>query len=404
MRHFFNITPAFLLLLLAACLPFTRELKGINLLLLSLLFGGYLLVAKRIRTIPPSLLLFSIFAIVYAALSTIRIFPPAWTIRYELTAIPQQALFAYAMPVTFAVMVLYFQKFLVTASSRAVLANQMFAIWIAWKIIGFLDAPLGSWFLDLFAVTAMGNSSSLIIASVSLYLLDVSNNLKKYAVLLTFLILSSLSPFSQNLIYALIFILIWLFPKKAYFITYSFITGSVLIYIIYINDPFALYFIDNNLTVRLIILRDAVAGFVQSNFIGVGFGTESVTNDYAHLGIDHFQSDDDPGFIHLAAHNSFGSIAFRLGIFGFLIFIYFLIKTLRKISNSVEPRQKAMKCSLFLAFFVVTFTNPALESYIYLYGVCVYLSLIWAMSPGLKTGTFRPLARRHELWVDTLTQ
>lgn len=374
-----------LFLYLALTLPFTKSLSGINLIISSASFFVYLLLNKKIDVIPRSLWLLSALSILYALLSVLHVFPSAWTQRFEISAIPQQALFSYAIPTTMGVLIVYLRKYLASPEGRRAVAKKLLFVWLAWKLLGVALNPADATLAGFLSIATMGNTPSLIIVATCLYLTTLTSSFKKYFTLAVFCVLSALSPFSQNLAYAFVFSLVWIFPRQAKAITLGFIFSSVLLYLLFFSDPFAVHFIDNNLTVRLILIRDAVAGLVQSHFIGVGFGTESITNTYLQFGIDQFQSDKDAGVIHLAVHNSFLTIAFRLGLVGLLILLYFLMQTFRKIDTSQAESDTQAKCALFLAFFVVTFTNPALESHIYIYGVCLYLSMIWALPAVLKT-------------------
>src|SRR5690606_10296885 len=103
---------------------------------------------------------------------------------------------------------------------------------------------------------------------------------------------------------------IWIFPRHSVYITLGFIFSSVLLYAIFFSNPLSLMSIDVNMPIRLILIRDAIAGLTQSNLLGIGFGTESVANTYYDFGIVEFQNSEDVGFIHLAAHNSFATVAF----------------------------------------------------------------------------------------------
>ena len=371
----------FLLLFLMLSLPLTRQLSGINLVLISAIYSIYLIYKKKVSAIPRSLLALSGLGLLYVALSSLDAFPQTWTKHFQVDAIPQQALFSYALPTTFGLAIVYLRKHLTTTQGRLTVAKKLILFWGLWRILSFFFNPYEARLTEIVSIATMGNMSALAIVAICLYLTTIRNSLKKYAVISIFIILSALSPFSQNLIYSIIFILIWAFPKQAILISTGFIVCSVSLYIAFYSDPFALQSLDNNMPIRLILIRDALAGLVQSYGLGVGFGTESITNDYTRLGILHFQSDEAPGFIHLAAHNSFATIAFRLGFIGFIILLLFCAQTYNKIKDSISERDIQAKCSLFVAFFILAFTNPALESFGYLYGACLYLSVVWAL-PG----------------------
>lgn len=367
-----------LLALFIVALPFTRDLSGLNLVVFSIFFLSYLFFAKELRSIPTSLLAFCLFSILYAILSLLNVFPATWTSHYEIGAIPQQALYAYSLPPIFGVTYIYLKEHLSTERGRIDIAKKLLIAWIYLQCIGVFFSENEIDVLSILSISTLGNTPSLAIVATCIYLSTNPSAHKKYAVIALFIGLSLLSTFSQNFVYALAFVLIWSFPKYSRILTISIVVFSVILYIAFYNNPFGVRFVDTNLTVRLLLLHDAISGLIQSYFIGVGFGTESISNDYSNFGVDIFRSEDDTGFIHLAVHNSFATIAFRVGFAGFVIFLYFLTRTFSKIRLSKTKCEAQTKYALFLAFFVLLYTNPALESFIYMYGASLYLATIWS--------------------------
>ena len=157
----------------------------------------------------------------------------------------------------------------------------------------------------------------------------------------------------------------------------GFIVSTVAFYAIFISDPMSVRFIDQNLSVRLVLIKDAIDGFFDSYMIGVGYGTESIKNYYYMFKNPVFHNPDDSGFLHLAVHNSFATTAYRLGIIGFVSLLIFLFEIITCI-KSTRNNQTTM-IVLFLCFYTVCFQNPALESYIYMVGCYLMLSGVWAL-------------------------
>ena len=372
-----------LLLLLMISLPFTRHLLGLNLLFFIIAFGVLAYLNRGLQGLPTSLLCFSALSILYAFFSSLNLFPIAWTRYFDAGAIPQQVLYALVLPTSFLIMAFYFKGQLVYCGARLRLANGMLALWLFIKILEVMvTGKLG--INQMISVNGLGNYSALVIAATCLYLTLIKSQGVRYSVIAIFVFLSFLSPFSQNKVYAIVFAVLWVFPRYAIHILIAFIVSSVLFYVVTISSPYSVRFIDTNLTVRLVLIRDALEGILQSYFIGVGFGTESIKNEYDLFDDPTFADEDDRGFIHLAVHNSFATVPFRVGAFGAGALLLFLVQTFSKIKIG-SVNDVSMKCSLFAAFFIVTFQNPALESYIYLYAVCIYLSFIWAFDVQLNT-------------------
>ncbi|MDT4808706.1 hypothetical protein FQZ97_415720 [compost metagenome] len=365
-----------LLSLLTISLPFTRLISGVNLVLFAAMFAGFAILNWRLQKLPGTLAFFSLFSLCYAVLSVFNVFPSVWTRYFEVSAIPQQALFAYAIPTCFLVMTFFFREMLVSLRGRRSLAN----LFLVWVLANYLDmlASNDLNILGLVSISGLGNVSALIIAATSLYLSTIRTPGRRFLVILIFLVMSFLSPFSQNKIFALVFAVMWIFPRYSFLLLISLISSSVIFYAFTVGSPLSVAYIDTNLAVRLVLLRDALNGFIESNLLGVGFGTESIRNYYMVFDNPIFANEEDTGFIHLSVHNSFAAIPFRVGLIGFVALLAFLWQTLIRTRADGPFNERALKCSLFAAFFIVSFQNPALESYVYLYGVCLYLSLIWA--------------------------
>ncbi|MBT8765792.1 hypothetical protein [Metapseudomonas boanensis] len=394
-----------LLSLLTLSLPFTRLVSGVNLILFAVLFAVFAFLNRRAQKLPGALAFFCSISLCYAVLSVFNVFPSVWTRYFQISAIPQQALFAYAIPTTFLVMTFYFKERIKAADGRRGLAN-LFLLWVVMNYLDMLTSDAFS-FKGLVSISGLGNVPALVIAATSLYLSTIKTPGKRVGLLLVFLAMSFMSPFSQNKIYALIFAGMWLFPRYAFWMLVALISSSVLLYASTVGSPLSVAFIDANLAVRLVLLRDALEGIVGSNFIGVGFGTESIRNYYLVFDSPVFANEEEAGFIHLSVHNSFAAIPFRVGLVGFIALLVFLWQTLMKVKADGPLNEKALKCSLFAAFFIVSFQNPAIESYAYLYGVCMYLSLIWAFDrPVIEIDKRLPVRRSGkdqlgavQLWI-----
>lgn len=393
---------AMLLLVFALSMPFTRMIGGLNLIVF---FFAALAISFRlnaVRKLPRSLLLFCLLALAYVVFSLMGLLPRTWTRYFEVSAIPQQALFLYAMPTTILVVLFYISKKLHSVAQIRELAAKLFFTWVAVKVIGILIAAFYPsaeevGLLQMISISGMGTTSSLVIVAAALYLGTISKPLNRVPIILAFIAFSLISPFSQNKIFALVFALIWVFPRHSFKILLALILISVMVYFYGYLSPYSLYGVDQNLTVRVVLLRDAISGFFDSGLMGVGFGTEAISNYYALFGNPVFHNEEESGFIHLAHHNSFATVAFRLGVVGLALFLFFTYQTIKEVGAEGACNERAVKCSAFLAFFVVVFLNPALESFVYLYGVCLYLGVIWAFSYSRSImGNDASISRRAE--------
>lgn len=357
-------------------LPFTRILSGLNLVVIIFIAWIFLFFHWNRKLLPTSLIWFTVIANCYFILSFFNIFPKIWTVEFEISAIPQQALFAYSMLPMFYLFFTFIVYFLHSDLRLKKLLKIILAFVVYNKCV---DALLDGFEFDFFfSIAGLGNISALAILGFSLAI-SSSHSVKEKTIYILFFLLASVnSPFSQNIVFAFMFLWILFVPKYSIQIIGLFIFSTVLVYGAFLNDPMTVHFIDQNLTVRLVLIKDAIDGFLQSNTIGVGFGTESIQNYYPLFKNPVFQNEDEAGFLHITVHNSFATIAYRLGIAGFTAFIFFLYATLKCISDCRV--NKSVASILFLCFYIVCFQNPALESYIYMIGVFLMFGSIWALN------------------------
>jgi len=259
-------------------LPFTRMVSGLNLVVITFIAWIFLIFHWNRKLLPTSLIWFTVIANCYFLLSFFNIFPKIWTTEFEIRAIPQQALFAYSMLPMFYL----FFTFMVYFLHSDLRLKKLLKIILAFVVYNKgVDALLDGFEFDFFfSIAGLGNISALAILGFSLAIAS-SHSVKEKTIYILFFILASVnSPFAQNIVFAFMFLWILFVPKYSIQIIGLFIFSTVLVYGAFLNDPMAVHFIDQNLTVRLVLIKDAIDGFLQSNTIGVGFGTESIQNYY----------------------------------------------------------------------------------------------------------------------------
>lgn len=130
---------------------------------------------------------------------------------------------------------------------------------------------------------------------------------------------------------------------------------------------------DANSWWRLLYWKDELAQLVQSYGLGVGYGTSYATENFVgNLGsvvsgpfaATAEYSTLDKLFI-TGPHNSYVSIAFRLGIVGVVLFLVMIFDLIEKIS---EKSNDISRCAIFMLFssIVLIGVNVGLESPYYL--------------------------------------
>jgi len=143
---------------------------------------------------------------------------------------------------------------------------------------------------------------------------------------------------------------------------------------------------DANAGVRAIMWGDSIDAAVETNGLGVGYGTEYIRNQFYAIRSGDWKVADPlhPGFLYLSTHSTFYDVLLRLGLVGILlsaIWIAGLILPRRRMSLQNRKMHAALSC----AFIIFSAFNPALISYYSLLGMCTVLAwlFILARSPEL---------------------
>ncbi|WP_412545124.1 hypothetical protein [Maricaulis sp. MIT060901] len=141
---------------------------------------------------------------------------------------------------------------------------------------------------------------------------------------------------------------------------------------IYASD---LWEIDRNAAVRAIMWRDAVDAMVQSNGLGVGFGTEYIRNQFYALGVGDWRvvSEGGDSRLYLSSHSAIYDMAVRLGLPGILLataWISSIALAPRGLSAIGRKTYAAMSC----CFIVFAAFNPVLNSFNIIFGGAMMLA------------------------------
>lgn len=138
----------------------------------------------------------------------------------------------------------------------------------------------------------------------------------------------------------------------------------------------ALLEFDNNIGVRALFWKDALSALYQTNYLGVGYGTESIIPYYPSGGtIRYFGSKIPSEYISIGVHSSFFQQLFNSGIAGTgLLFswIFCCIWGLRPSRVRLEPID-ILACGMLC---ISVFSNMAFDSYNFIIGSTFLLGWI----------------------------
>lgn len=362
------------ILFFVCSLPLTRFFNGSNLIFFIFFFSLIIYVNKDFNLLPKYFNPFLFFSIFYIFISYFNILPKSWTKIYSFSYIPQQSLYIFLVPL---LVIIMRKKLNFFYSQKKNIAISFFTLAILIRIVHFFYfSNVVDIFEKYIVIRSFSNGAALYICFFLYSIYYSKNNFTKIILILSFIYLSYLSPFNQNLLFIPSFICFWYFPK----LSKQILVANLFLFIIgYIYLFFNLDLaqnLDENLPIRIIFLVDAIKGFYQSYFLGVGFGTESITNNYYEYNIYAIYNEFDNKLVFMTPHNSFATILFRTGILGLFSFIYLFYSLYKEVYIQNDKKTISLKSSAFLCLLILIFFNPGFESFEYLFSIALFISII----------------------------
>ena len=155
--------------------------------------------------------------------------------------------------------------------------------------------------------------------------------------------------------------------------------------IVGIYNPLPAFEIDPNTGWRLAWWRDGLEASAQTWGIGVGFGTESLRNEYsALLGRDTYWAETEE-FLFISTHSAFFDTIFRTGFIGFLLLCVVLVRCLPH--PQIEPLARAHCCAMFAVLLLCLHSNLGLQSPMYSLGVAFCIGYLQSERRKARVGS-----------------
>lgn len=313
---------------------------------------------------------FLFFATAFVVLSVLGWMPDAWTTRRSAAHIPQQYLpYLLYAPIAFcfSMAFLYYGQ---RISARLLFCFTA-ALYVASTISFIIFTKTGTIRVDSsvspWTVYNLVNADGFVLFAL-LWIIDSTSQSRAVKCMLAGLILVACVGSGQNQMAVLVYI------GMVVTRTPLLVTCGVAVFLsaacIWVaGHPSDAYAIDANLGVRGVFWSDALRALNESGLAGVGFGNESIRNDFSIIGRDwQVVTADRLAFTGL--HNSFLQALFRGGflLFAALAFwIGHLVYT--SATSSIEDRTLKLWCASTLIISLAV--NPSLESmnFIFLNGI-----------------------------------
>jgi O-antigen ligase len=144
---------------------------------------------------------------------------------------------------------------------------------------------------------------------------------------------------------------------------------------------YELFSLDPNSGVRSVLWRDVVLLLQETNYIGVGFGTEYISNRFDYIGAYDWRlgDPDADGFIFLGTHSSFYDLSLRVGCIGLFLFIYWMYPVISPKKFVYASQYGGVFVSVAIMFIITNAVNVGLFSINFLIGTSVMIGFMSAM-------------------------
>ncbi len=264
---------------------------------------------------PITQILLALFATVWLILSMARVLPPAWTIFYENGAALRQWSWVLTIPIMTTSFYVFLQKY------GAFIWRHALLLAVAWYVLSRIALVISQerdWQRD---ILLYGVNNINLPLFVLLYVFALSRKRPIFVDLAIIVAIAAVCPTVTNLASALCVAGLRVFNTMRFA---PLIMGVMLIAVLLVAKEFPLeiYQLDSNSGVRAVMWRDATIAVFQTNGLGVGFGTEYISNQFDSISRGWRLLDQrDPTRMFVSTHSAFYDAALRMGIGGILLFL-----------------------------------------------------------------------------------
>ena len=348
-----------------------------------------------------SYLLFFGFSAVILALSFLSVMPKAWTVMHDNFAAVRHWIWVPALPVIGSAFALVCRRSFDHIERHAL--KYLLLVYIFTRLSrtfsGDIYVEEQAWLIYTFT------SDNMVVAlTFLLFLFRADRN----AILdCSYIVLAlALSTSSQSLLFFL-----WLLALRvvgrARLLTLALILFTMLFILVAPLFVVAIDNIDPNSGVRAVLWRDTWIALLETYGLGVGFGTEYITNNFYEIrgsrewSMVVSQSD----LIYVATHSTFYDVALRTGIVGLGLFLFWFRSAVRLIVV-LEQRRERFYSAIVGLLVINCSINVGLSSIQFLFGSAFCVGLLGHLRQrfGRTSGSSERHAPRQTLAVNWSSQ
>lgn len=138
---------------------------------------------------------------------------------------------------------------------------------------------------------------------------------------------------------------------------------------------------DPNAGVRAVMWSDAISAVSETHFLGVGYGTEYIRNNFNLLDREEnwgLADEESERYLYISTHSSFYDMFLRLGAFGGIMYIILAVRTLR-VPVYANISMVRLDTSIAILIVVGSLLNPGIVSFNISVGFACALGFIAAL-------------------------
>ena len=325
------------------------------------------------------LIAFSVVGLFYVAISYAEVLPKSWTVFFVDGWILRQGFFVVMFPIHL-ISFRYFWLRINQTGSRDGIIDILFAV-SAFAIVLFRFGNIGDVEVTYNASRGVIYALPNLMTAVVILILcgvEIAYRARTYAqttvILFTTLVVVLLTSGTTQIVLAGLAVCglsITIWPRVATAIAYVGFFGLFLLVVWYAPGELTS---DRNTWIRMAFWQDALKALKDTLWMGVGFGTEAVTNRYVSIGKGDYFFEQER-LAGQSIHNSFLYVFFRMGFLGGGAFLF--ISLVECFPRSM-PDYRSLRLALISHFVAILclFVNVGLESPFFVVGVCWALGLI----------------------------
>lgn len=341
-----------------------REFSNLPFALALVLSGVICIIARRLE-LSLTFAVFAAYATAILALSLAGLMPEAWTQNFDHFAAIRHWLWIPALITLTTAFIVLFGRLQTLIIRRAL----VFAVLI------YLNIQLASWLFDLgytLRIYDVDNHVIPLTVALILFIFRTRRDPRIDAALIIIFTIIAESASQQLLGLSMLAIR---FAPREHWVVLAVAIGIGITLILAPSFAPLVDQYDDNIGVRAIMWGDAIDATVETNGIGVGYGTEYIRNQFYAIRAGDWQVADPnhEGFLFLSTHSTPFDILLRLGVVGLLmtaVWLSTVILPRRRMGRQNRKAHGALAC----AFVIFTAFNPTLISFNALFGTACALA------------------------------